>query len=352
MLSCLTCDNLRLLEHAVLALGNIAGDRVEWRNYLLRMQTDEALVSLYYRLGKSADLELMKRLAWTLSNLVRGEPSPQMTHIYTILPVFSELLNGTNEFLISKALWGLSHIARGGVQCAELVINSNCLPKAVECVAYGNRMVHLPAINLVGQISSGDYQQTEELFTLNILDKLSFIIMSRDSEVRKQTFWVLSNLTADSTSQASRVINSQIIYLALKGLTDRDTEVRREATYVFRNIALEAKPEQVMKLVAIGIIPILRESLDNEADSRSIFNLMDVIRVILYYGDQEGSGLTNSMCEQFCSVGIAEVFEQLLQHDNKDVVESVKGVIECYFEEVDDEMDLISGEEPQEFQFS
>lgn len=350
MLKCLSSSCSSLLENVVLGLGNIAGDKLQWRNYLLMSQVDQDLVALYYRLDKSTDVELVKTLAWALSNLMRGCPAPPLCHVSVVLPVFCDLLQCSNEAFLSKALWGLTNIAKGGLDRGLLVIEAGCLPKAVECVAYGNRMVHLPAVNLVGEISMGDFLQIEGLFELNILDKLSYIIMSRDSEVRRQIFWVLSNITADSAEHSCKVLNSQIIYLALKGLTDTNLEVRREASYIFRNLAYEASVEQALKLVAIGVVPLLKAALDYEEDTRCILNLLDVIRVLLYYGEEDAGSLDNPISQLFCKLRIDEVFDQLVVHSNVCVVESVQLLMARYFELSEDDMDLTNA--PEEFQFS
>jgi hypothetical protein len=334
----------------VLCLGNIAGDRVEWRNYLLKMQADQALVGLYMRLGTAADLELTKRLAWALGNLIRGDPPPCAIHVYEILPVFCDLLNSPNESLLAKALWGLSHIAKGGLACTQLVINAKCLPKAVECLTHSNRLVHLSAASLVGQVSLGDNDQTEQLFALDVLEKLSFIILSRDPEVRRQSFWVLSNLTADSSLHASQVINSSIIFLSMKGLTDEDTEVKREASFVFRNIGFEINKPQAFRLASIGIVPVLKDALQDEEDPRIILNLADLARVLLYYGKSDEASNENPMRDLFCSHGVLEVFAKLFSHPNSSVVNTVQGILECYFELVDD--DCMVEEVPDLFQFS
>lgn len=352
MLQVLASEHYRLLEHAVLCLGNIAGDKVEWRNYLLRMDADVYLIQLYYRVGKTSDLELVKRLAWVLNNLVRGTPAPQMNYICNILPIFSDLLKSTSNSLISKALLGLSNVMKGGgLACIELVINTGCIPKAVECVLCESRQVHLPAINLLGQISLGDFHHTELLFSLQILDKLSFTILSQDSEVRKQTFWVLSNLSADSAEQSHKIIESPIVFPALKGLLDADLEIRRECSYVFNNLICEASDDNVMKLVEAGLISTITTSLDDETDPRTVLNLLEAVEKVLSIGKPpEDSDRLNLLSEQFYALGITSIFEFLLSHDNDKVVDKVQTILDTYFESDDNEMDLI--EVPQEFHFS
>jgi hypothetical protein len=333
----------------LLCLGNVAIDKVEWRNYLLQLQTARAVVDLYCRLGKSADIDLLKQIAWTLGNLVLGEPAPHLSHISLVLPVLCDLLQSANEALLARALRGLSYIAKGGLACVQMVVNANCLATAVHCVAHSNRLVHLPAVNLVGQVSTGEYEHTEALFALNILDKLCCIIMSSHSEVRRLTYWVLSNLTADSPSQACRVVNSPILYPALKGLTDTNQDVRLEASYVFRNISFEATAEQATTLLSVGIVPIIKEALDCEADPQIILNLIEVAAMLLYYGEREAA--VNPISEEFCELGMTDVFNQLLSHENDEVERTVKKIIRRYFEVVDDEL-AMEEERPEQFQFS
>jgi hypothetical protein len=208
----------------------------------------------------------------------------------------------------------------------------------------------LSAASLVGQVSLGDNEQTEQLFALNILEKLSYILLSRDKEVRRQSFWVLSNLTADSSLHASKVVNSSIIFLSMKGLTDEDTEVKREASFVFRNIGFEINKPQALQLASIGVVPVLRDALQDEEDPRIILNLADFARVLLHYGKSEGASYASPMQDLFDKHGVLEVFVKLSTHPNSSVVNTVQGILEGYFESVDD--DSMVEEVPEHFQFS
>lgn len=64
-------DDVR--EQAVWALGNIAGDSPQCRDYVLQ---HNALPPLLEQLKESSKLSMLRNATWTLSNFCRGKPQP------------------------------------------------------------------------------------------------------------------------------------------------------------------------------------------------------------------------------------------------------------------------------------
>ncbi|OIS98628.1 importin subunit alpha-1a [Nicotiana attenuata] len=74
-------DDVR--EHAVWALGNVAGDSPKCRDLV---RSCGALVPLLSQLNLNAKLSMLRNATWTLSNFCRGKPQPAFDQTRSALP--------------------------------------------------------------------------------------------------------------------------------------------------------------------------------------------------------------------------------------------------------------------------
>lgn len=73
-------------EQAVWALGNIAGDSPQCRDYVLQQGALRPLLNL---LSENHKLSMMRNATWTLSNFCRGKsPQPDWELVRSSMPDF------------------------------------------------------------------------------------------------------------------------------------------------------------------------------------------------------------------------------------------------------------------------
>ena len=92
-------------EQCVWALGNIAGDSVQNRNMLLRMGAMSSVLALERYFNESTRPTFGRVVAWSLSNLCRGKPSPDFYLISPAIPFLSKLINSIDDETAQDACW-------------------------------------------------------------------------------------------------------------------------------------------------------------------------------------------------------------------------------------------------------
>ena len=90
---------LEVVEQAIWALGNIAGDSPECRNLVLEAGALERLREYCkpIQTPNEAQLSLLRNATWTLSNFCRGRPPPEWNYVKEALPILQALLTVEDE---------------------------------------------------------------------------------------------------------------------------------------------------------------------------------------------------------------------------------------------------------------
>jgi hypothetical protein len=144
MITCLASANAAIVEQAVWALGNIAGDGPVPRDVLLNAATDtgeslvQALVNLYQRSLSSATwtaakcITFRKNILWTLSNCCRGKPQPSIASLTPLFPFLCEVLRSEQDNdSVLDALWCVSYISDGPNDRVQLVLDHDLLAASI-----------------------------------------------------------------------------------------------------------------------------------------------------------------------------------------------------------------------------
>lgn len=117
-------------EQAVWALGNIAGDNAECRDFVLNCEILPPLLEL---LTNSNRLTTTRNAVWALSNLCRGKnPPPNFSKVSPCLNVLSRLLFSSDPDVLADVCWALSYLSDGSNDKIQAVIDSGVCRRLVE----------------------------------------------------------------------------------------------------------------------------------------------------------------------------------------------------------------------------
>ncbi|KAG7167000.1 Importin subunit alpha-7-like [Homarus americanus] len=309
----LSSDFEDVQEQAVWALGNIAGDSPDCRDYVL---SENILMPLLQLLSKSTRLSMTRNAVWALSNLCRGKnPPPDFGRVSPCLPVLSRLLFHSDPDVLADACWALSYLSDGPNEKIQAVIDAGVCRRLVELLMFNQHSVVAAALRAVGNIVTGDDVQTQiqAVIDANIFPVLIEILGKAEFKTRKEAAWAITNATSGGT------------------------------------------PAQIRYLVEHGCISPLCDLL-TVMDAKIVQVALNGIQNILQLGEQEAKTTFGvnpyAVLVEEC-YGLDKI-EFLQSHENLEIYQKAFEIIEHYFggEEEDSKVAPSVDESGHQFQFN
>ena len=124
-----------------------------------------------------------------------------------------------------------------------------------------NVAIAIPCLRTIGNIVTGDDDQTQLAVEAGLIGALNEIIQHNKRTIRKESCWVLSNITAVSQEQVQACLDSGIVDKLITILQNDDIQVKNEAVWALSNCTASANPVQFEILVNKGMIRALGQVL-------------------------------------------------------------------------------------------
>lgn len=167
-------ENHDVRDQAAWCLGNIAGDKTEYRDMLLQNGVVEPLV---LNLLQPANMDLLNNVTWTISNLCRGKPSPDMYYVSPLIGPLSDLLHKqVSVDVLVDAVWALSYLSDGPNERIEKVMQGGVVNKLMDFLADKSTPLLMPTIRCLGNFVTGSDLQTQAVVDAGILGHLSELL--------------------------------------------------------------------------------------------------------------------------------------------------------------------------------
>lgn len=180
-----------------------------------------------------------------------------------------------------------------------------------------NAAISIPCLRTIGNIVTGDDNQTQMAVDAGLVAALNVIITHNKKTVRKEACWVLSNITAGNEQQVQICIDTGIVDKLIQILQHDELPVKAEAVWALSNTTASASPEQFNVLVQKGIMKALGLVLklnDVKMLAVALEGLENILKCgQLHFHDENGE---NKFAIQMEMDGSIDDLEQLQQHPN------------------------------------
>ncbi|XP_021734485.1 importin subunit alpha-4-like [Chenopodium quinoa] len=335
-------DDVR--EQAVWALGNVAGDSPSCRDLVL---SHGALVPLLSQLNENSKLSMLRNATWTLSNFCRGKPPAPFEQVKPALPVLQHLIHLNDEEVLTDACWALSYLSDGPNDKIQAVIEAGVCRRLMQLLLHPSPTVLIPALRTVGNIVTGDDNQTQFVLDSQVLPCLhQLLTQNHKKSIKKEACWTISNITAGNKAQIQAVIEAGLVQPLVQLLQNAEFDIKKEAAWAISNATSGGSPDQIRFLVTQGCIKPLCDLLICP-DPRIVTVCLEGLENILKVGEADKemgmNGGVNIYAQMIDECEGLDKIENLQTHDNHDIYEKAVKVLEKYWAEEEEEQNVQDG---------
>ena len=189
-----------MVEQVIWGIGNIAGDSPTTRDSVLASGALERIALVLDQAPSGTSF--MRNASWALSNLCRGRPQPNYKLVRRAIPsLIKVLIENDKEDIITDICWGLSYLSDGVKERISDMLDIRLLQKLINLMKHENVAIAIPCLRTIGNIVTGDDNETQLAVDANLIPTIAEILSHPKKTVRKESCWVLSNITAGTPEQ-------------------------------------------------------------------------------------------------------------------------------------------------------
>lgn len=241
--------------------------------------------------------------------------------------------NPENRELYYNCLYILSFLTNYKY-CRDSILVNGVLPyitKLVrECNEENDLFLVLGGIKIIGNIISGNANQTQKALDCNIFDLLKALMFHKNKRIKKEVNWIISNLAAGTEKNITELIDNGFFPLLCQIFHSEEKEIKIEAIWSLCNFSQIKNTDYIKILLNQGLLGIICECLKND-DCRIIAIAIESLYNLLEYGKNSSTDGENLISLELEKMGMLDYLESLQYHPNEKIYEKALKMIETFF---------------------
>jgi len=380
-----TSSSLELVDQIIWCLGNIAGNSIECRDLVLNhnglniivkfistllpmlhsifstqfsykniidVHNDEIALFVKEKLNHM-QIQCLENVAWALSNIVCGKPSPHINIVKKHVVVTCILLQCRIPQITHDLLWSMTYVTKYendnsdsskalNEELMEMIMETGMLKYIIRI--FGDESLPLklkhPALRIIGNIVASDNEKLITFCVENDFTKICCNILNKTEtskstqQFKRDICWTLSNITA-SKNHIQDIFQNNLISPLISTMNCGYNDVSREATFALCNIIICGSHQQISTLLGYHFVASLRRCFERPYTKKSLMILLETIQCIMELGvHEEKLHSFNQYTQMMEENNIISHLEEILslENTNNDVINKINELFSKYFE--------------------
>ena len=312
-------------------LGNLSSDCQKIRDTLIKEKAFDKLVTI---LASTNDKQLIKQSTWAIGNFFRIKPKPpseKVKRCFNIVARAMNILPTETEFL-TDACYILYFMTEHYKETIKDLLDINIIPQILRNLDIDSKFIQMNCLRIVGNIASGNANQTQMLLDYGVLDYLKKTIFNPVKQIRKETAWILSNIAAGTQKQIEALISNDLLPILDRVIKTDEQEIKKESIWAVCNLTSVENPNYMKKILEQGILRIICDCLRMD-DAKYLAVCLEAFGNLLSFGKKnQAPNSTNPIVDEVEKMGMFDVLEKLQFHPVEIVYEKTLKILETYFE--------------------
>lgn len=231
LVACLGHERENVVENGLWALGNYAGGEEHCREEVLAAGVLPALEQLT---KSQRSEEFCELFTWVLCLLAKTQPKPQ--HLPLLSSLLVRSLSLPYDSALINSLTGAYQFTVKDMDCISALLTVGAAPALISLLSHNNLDVQFQSLKVAGNVCAGTDKHTAVMLHEGLLEALCPFVEAKERNMRKEVFWLLSNVLASDRSQVEMTVRHRCFAGVLRGLTDGDLSLRKEAIICLGNL--------------------------------------------------------------------------------------------------------------------
>ena len=315
---------------AIIIIGNLANDSGKIRDTLIKEKGFDKIITI---LSSTNQNILIRNCTWAISCFFKVRPIPPYNLVKKSIKMIARaivILPRDTEFL-TEAFFMLSYITEHYKEAVNDLFDLDIIPNVIKCLDIDVQYIQLSCLRVIGNIASGNANQTQKLIDWNIFDYLKKTILNQKNMIRKESAWIISNIAAGTQKQIEMIISADFLPILEHVIQVDELEIKTECIWAVCNLTSVEKPEFMKKLFEQNILGIICNCLKMD-NGKYLAVSLEALGNLLAFGKKNNPEGHNPIVIEFEKMGMCEILEKLQFHPVEVVYNKALKLLETYFE--------------------